>query len=524
MKLSNKNIDAAIATVEKFFDAVKVPKKDKLKLCLILEESLLRYQEKFGEDYEFKFFVRKWFGTPKILIKIKGTPYNPLEDDSEENIFSANVMQNLLNYEQAGVVYSYENGCNEINAFAAKEIKKLKIPGGSVTISILLAIFTALLADNFSEPTQKIIIESFVTPLLNSLFGAIIAVNTPLIFISIVASISAIENVTVLHELGAKTLKRFLAILIFIAVVSILVCSIFFPVINFDFQGQFLQGNSIELQKIFALILSIIPQNIIEPFYDGKVLQIVFMALLTGICITILGDRISEIKKLIINAQQIIFELVQIIFKIIPAIIFLCIFKTILLYSISEILSVWKVIAAEYVLFIFVSLIMLLKISIQHGVKISDFLKKIYPAVLISFTTGSGAAAMPKNIDICKKELKMSPLLCDFYIPLSHALCPATMLIGFVTCAFFAAEFSGAQITIPQLFIIVFLSIQLAISASSGSGGTLAMLGLLLTQLEFSLDAIGTMMIADIFVVNASGIAALIIRDCDLYDFAQKVN
>ena len=217
-------------------------------------------------------------------------------------------------------------------------------------------------------------------------------------------------------------------------------------------------------------------------------------------------------------------ELVQIIFKIIPAIIFLCIFKTILLHSISEIFSVWKVIAAEYVLFISVSLIMLLKISIQHGEKISDFLKKIYPAVLISFTTGSGAAAMPQNIDLCKKELKMPPLVCDFYIPLSHALCPATMLIGFVTCAFFGAEFSGAQIIIPQLFIIVFLSIQLAISASSGSGGTLAMLGLLLTQLEFSLDAIGTMMIADIFVVNASGIAALIIRDCDLYDFSQKVS
>lgn len=59
MKLSNKNIATVIENIENFFDAVKVSKKDKLKLCLILEESLLRYQEKFGEDCEFKIITRK---------------------------------------------------------------------------------------------------------------------------------------------------------------------------------------------------------------------------------------------------------------------------------------------------------------------------------------------------------------------------------------------------------------------------------------------------------------------------------
>jgi len=260
LKLSNKNIATAIENIEKFFDAVKVSKKDKLKICLILEEALLRYQEKFGEDCEFKIVTRKWFCTPKASIKIKGKPYNPLEDnDSEENIFSEQVIRALLQYEQADVVYRYENSCNEINAFTSKEIKKSKIPGGSITISILLAIFSAMLAENFSEPTQKIIVENLVTPLLDSLFGALIAVNIPLIFISIVASISAIENVTVLHELGAKTLKRFLVLLIFTSVISILSCSIFFPLPDFNSQGESAAGNVFDLQKIFELILSIIP-------------------------------------------------------------------------------------------------------------------------------------------------------------------------------------------------------------------------------------------------------------------------
>ena len=78
MKLSNKNIATTLESVEKFFNVIKVPQKDKIKVYMLLEESLLRYQEKFGEDCEFKFVTRKWLGTPKVSIKIKGTPYNPI--------------------------------------------------------------------------------------------------------------------------------------------------------------------------------------------------------------------------------------------------------------------------------------------------------------------------------------------------------------------------------------------------------------------------------------------------------------
>ena len=524
MKLSNKNIADVIEEIQGFFESLDVPHKDKLRVGLLLEEALLRYQEKFGEEHEFKLVIKKWFSTPKVLIRIKGVPYNPIEDNDEAQIFSAMMMKNLMSYEDTGIVYHYENGCNEIRAFSTKKSKKIKIPGGSTTIAIFLAIVSALIAQTFSQPTQNLIVESFVTPILNSLFGVIIAINIPLVFISIVASICAIENVAILNELSTKILLRFLAILFFVAFSSILISSIFFPVINLNFSEQILSGNSSELGKIFDLILSIIPRNIIAPFYEGKILQIVALAVLMGICITILGDKVRTIKIWVVDLKEIIFEMVNIVFKIIPAIIFLCLFKTILQSSISEVFTVWKFIAAEYVLFIFLSLAMLVRNLINHGVKIVDFLKKIQPAMLITFTTASGSAAMPKNIEICKKELKIPKTLCDFYIPISHALCPPAMIVGFITATFFAVHFSEAQITIAETFIMGFLAIQFAISASSGSGGMVAMLSLMLTQLNISLDAIGTIMIADIFVVNISGIVSLIVRDCDLLDLSKKID
>ena len=44
MKLSNENIAKSINEIENFFESTKIPRKDKLRSSLLLEETLLRYQ------------------------------------------------------------------------------------------------------------------------------------------------------------------------------------------------------------------------------------------------------------------------------------------------------------------------------------------------------------------------------------------------------------------------------------------------------------------------------------------------
>ena len=51
MELTNKNIDGAIENICAFFEKSNVPNKDVLKICLVVEEALLRYQEKFGSKH-----------------------------------------------------------------------------------------------------------------------------------------------------------------------------------------------------------------------------------------------------------------------------------------------------------------------------------------------------------------------------------------------------------------------------------------------------------------------------------------
>ncbi len=522
MKLTNQNIADVVEKIQNFFEPIKLPKKEKIRILLLIEEVLLRYQEKFGEDHDFDFVKKKWFGTPKISIKIKGTPYNPLEDNDESQIFSEKIINRLLNYEKAGLIYRYENNYNEIIASADKEFRSFKIPGGQITILIVGAILTAFIISNFSQTTQNIFVYDILTPILNTLIGTLITVNLPLIFISIVASICAMEDVTMLNDVGSKILLRFLALMFFFAFMSIFICAIFFPVMDYNFSGNSSIGDKV-LSQFFELILSIFPQDIFMAFVEKNILQIMVLAFVTGICVTMLGNRVSNFKNLIMDLRQIIFKIVGIVFRLIPIILFLFIIKIMLVYSATDILDVWKLIAVKYALFLAICFIMLLRISIKYDVKILDFLKKIYPAILISFKTASGVASLQKNLELCKKELKIDSTLCDFYIPLSHTLCSSTLVIGIVVSVFYAAEFSDTTISFEEIFIIAFLAVLFAIASVGGNGGIIATLSLLLTQLDFSLDAIGPIAVSDIFTAHFSIVAALIIRDCDLFDLSQKV-
>lgn len=211
----------------------------------------------------------------------------------------------------------------------------------------------------------------------------------------------------------------------------------------------------------------------------------------------------------------------SIIMKLINTIIFFSIVKTILVYSLEELFNIWKIIAANYISFIIIALSFLLLISLKHNVKILEFLKKIYPAYLISFTTGSGSVSIPKNLEVCKKELGINENFCDFYIPLSHVLCPITMTVSIIIYSFFAAEFSGVEMSISQLIIVIFLSVQFAIASIRENGGIIATMTLLLTQVGFSLDSIGLIVAASIFIVSISGVISMIVRDCDLYDLSK---
>ena len=519
MDLSNRNIDKAVEDIRNFFNAAGVSRRDTLKICLVIEESLLRYQEHFGESQKIDLYMKKWFSAPKIIIRLKGKPFDPLQDNQEEDsVFSNDVMRNLLQYDAAGTVYRYENGYNEIVSYSTRERKQLKIPGGSVTISILLAIICSMLMQFFLSPeTQSILINDVVSPILSTLMSLIITITVFMMFFSIVSSICAIEDAAMLSNIGITVLKRFFILSCMIIALAIGVSMIFFPIFSFD------SGASVSVGEIIALFLSIIPTNILSAFSEGNVLQVAVLAFLTGVCVTIIGNRINNLKAIINDLNVLILKVMSIVFKVIPLVIYFCILKTLSSHDFSEFFVVWKIIAAELIVYGIFSVLVAAYMIITTGTKFSDFVKKISPAALIAFTTSSSVTAFPKNLEVAKDSLNVEEKFCDFFLPIALVLFAPSIIIEMVVCAFYAVHASHLTISVVQLLIIAFLAIQLSIATPKVAGSAAAAFTILLTQLHLSPELIGYLMISNILSDNVFSTLNVFTHDCELINVSHKM-
>ena len=517
MNLSNTNIDAAVENIRNFFQKAGVSHKDELKICLVVEEALLRYQDEFGEAQDFELYMKKWFSAPKVIIRLKGKPFNTLEDTQADSIFSSEVMRNLLQYDAAGTTYRYENGCNELVSFSTRERKPLKIPGGKITVAIVLAIICSLLAGFLEPSTHDILINDVVAPILSTLMQLIVTVTVFMMFFSIVSSICAIEDTAMLSNIGTTVLGRFFLLACVIIFIAICVSLIFFPV--FSLEG----GSSIAVADIIKLFLSIVPTNILAAFSESKVLQVAVMAFLVGICITAIGNRITNIKTIVNEFNILIFKVMAVVFSIIPFAVFLCIFKTLSTNDLADFLIVWRLVAAELIAYALFLAIMMLYMRFTTRTNLRGFMKKISPAVVIAFTTSSSIAAFPKNLELAEKNLCVEEKFCTFWLPIALVLFAPSLLIEVVGSAFYAMSIAGQTISIMQLLIIAFLAVQLSIATPKVAGGAAASFGILLTQLGLPTDLLGLLMIANVLGDNFFSSMNVIAHDCELMSVAHKL-
>ena len=519
MKFTNQNIAATVEDIREFFKRAGTSEKDVLKICLVVEEALLRYQEHFGAEHDFELYTRKWLRSPRIVLCVKGAPFNPLQSAQDDDALLSNeVMQNLLHYDDAKTVYRHENDCNEIISVSPLERKPIKIPGGAVTVAVVAAIICSFAIGHLPQEIQTLLLVDIITPVLSTLMKLIVTVTVFMMFFSIVSSICAVESTTMLSNMGVPVIKRFFMFDVCIIVLSVLISLIFFPVLSID------GGNAPNINQIVELLLSVIPTNFVDAFVKCNVLQVAVMAFFGGICVITIGNRIPTVKTLAAEANTLMFKIMDMVFTIMPVVIFLCIVESLSRSSLSQALTVWKIIAANCLSYFSFALIMLIILRLKTGADIPAFFKKIFPAFIVSFTTGSSSASLPQSLEVSKNNLHVDEKFCNFWIPLSLVLFSPSKLIQLTVSTFFATAAAGDTMSVSELLIVAFLAMQMSISTPNAGGGIAASFSILLAQLGLPLEFIGSLMMADVITGNIFTGVNVVVRECELLTLATKMN
>ena len=233
-------------------------------------------------------------------------------------------------------------------------------------------------------------------------------------------------------------------------------------------------------------LLSLVPNNIVKPFFEGNVLSLLLLAFAIGIGLSKLPDseNKSVIVKGLLGLQELLFLLIRWLIWTLP--LGIVAFSAQLSAQVSA-----GVVADSNVIQFFVVLPLFL---LARGLNPIHVLGRMMPAVLMALFTKSSAATLPVTMETAENRLGVKKNVARFVLPICTTInmngCAAFILVT----SLFVMQNGGTPLTWTTILLWVFISVIsavgnagvpmgcyfLTLSLMSGIGAPVAILGVIL--------------------------------------------
>ncbi len=246
-----------------------------------------------------------------------------------------------------------------------------------------------------------------------------------------------------------------------------------------------------------SFVLNIVPENVIEAFSQGNLLQIVFFSIFTGIVISQFKNRSDNLEKVISFMSKMVVEMITIIVKLSPYGVCALIASTIANQGYEILSSMLYFIGAMMVAITLQYAIYGLLIILFCKKSPIPFYRKSLTYQLMAFSSSSTKASLPTTMKVCTDELGISEANTSFMIPISAAVNMNGSAIGLgLSTMFFAQMYSIALGWHDYLAIIVTSTIG-AIGGAGVPGASIIMLPIVLQSAGIPVESVAILVSID---------------------------
>jgi proton glutamate symport protein len=343
----------------------------------------------------------------------------------------------------------------------------------------------------------------FIEPVGTVFLNLITMIVVPLVFVSLMLGTASLGDVKKLGRIGAKTSLYFIITTIIAICVGLLLANAVKPGEGLpdNVQSQLLENYEARAQdgikrmeekpSIIEILVNIVPTNPVKAFIDGNMLQIIFMAILFGIVLTLIPTEKSEFLVKMLDALNDIFiQVVHIVMKIAPYGVFALSAAVIGRFGVDILLTLLK-----YCVVVIGGLILYgitfnsLSVSILGRTNPLYFFRAVKEAIIIAFSTSSSMATLPVAMESVE-HIGVKREYSSFVIPLGSTVnMDGTALYQGVS-AVFIAQIYGIHLGLTGQVTIVLMAVMASIGAAGVPMAGIIALALVLKQLGIPLEGI----------------------------------
>ncbi|WP_260259639.1 dicarboxylate/amino acid:cation symporter [Vibrio intestinalis] len=309
----------------------------------------------------------------------------------------------------------------------------------------------------------------------------------PLVYVSIVCGIVELKDIRSFGRLGGKTFTLYIFNTVIAIIAALTVAMIVQPGAGANLAGTISDSvalKSTETPDIFSMVVNIVPSNPVQAFANGDMLQIIFMAILTGLAIQALDAKGGPAIRTFKVANDIMMKLIGLVMSLAPYGVFALMIQlgaTLNAATLASVAGYVALVVAMLVLWIFV--VYPVAVQLFTGISAREFSRKTREQVLFSLSTASSNATIPVTMRTLTDKIGVSKSVAGFGVPLGATMNMAGASIYIAIAAVFCANAFGQPIAVSDLVTLGFTVLLLSIGAGGVPGGGVVMVGVILHQL-----------------------------------------
>lgn len=324
----------------------------------------------------------------------------------------------------------------------------------AIFLSLILGILVGWLYPAFALKTH-VLAEVFLR-----MIKMIIA---PLLFATLVVGIAGHGDAKSLGRLGVKTIAYFEVVTTFALIIGLGFANLFKPgegMVNVASQhiglGEIVKMASCTQHNSFGeMFLGLFPTSIVQAMAEGNLLQIVVFSLFFALAICAIGKKAQPVVDLLNSVSAIMFKFTEYVMLFAPIGIFGAIAYTVGSNGIEILFNYGKIIVSLYIaLAVFVLIVLVVACKLVN-ISLGNLLRAIREPALLTFTTASSEAALPKAMSIMEK-FGVPKSIVGFVMPTGYTFNLDGSTLYLAMAVLFSTQLVGINLSLEQQLVIMF--------------------------------------------------------------------
>jgi Na+/H+-dicarboxylate symporter len=228
-------------------------------------------------------------------------------------------------------------------------------------------------------------------------------------------------------------------------------------------------------------------------------LQIIFFALFTGICLTLIAaERRQPVISFFEGVNDVMIQMVHIIMRTAPYGVFALVAAVVADFGLGILPALLKYSAVVIVgLVLHTVIVYSAAIRIFSRQKVTAFFRGIRPAQLIAFSSASSSATLPVTMECTERNLGVSRKICSFALPLGATInMDGTALYQGVATVFLAQVY-GMDLSLAQQVTIVLMATLASVGTPGTPGAGMITLAIVLKSVGVPVEGIAIILGVD---------------------------